>query len=80
MNTFKTTWLPVCQRFISSPPSDPVARDKEYKKLSESVLAQVVLKADVIDTEGNPECRAMRKQLVNEANEIMKALDVVGRR
>lgn len=68
----------MCNRFITSPPSDTAARDKEYKRLSEGVLAQVVLKADDIEIGGDAECRKMRKQIVDEANEIMKALDVVG--
>jgi hypothetical protein len=47
--------------------------------LSESVLAQVVLKADDIETNGDPECRRLRRRVVTEANDVMKALDVIGK-
>ena len=63
-----------------NPPSDPKNRDLEYAKLSESVLAQIVLKADNIEMEGDTDARAARKQLVNEASEILKRLDAVGKR
>ena len=63
-----------------NPPSDPRTRDLEYARLSESVLAQVVLKADNIEMEGDADARASRKQLVNEASEVLKRLDAVGKR
>jgi len=63
-----------------NPPSDPKTRNLEYAKLSESVLAQIVLKADNIEMEGDTDARAARKQLVNEASDVLKRLDVVGKR
>ena len=78
-STFHTQWLTKCTQFIMNPPTDPKTRDLEYVKLSESVLAQIVLKADNIDTEGDTEARASRKQLVNEASEVLKRLDAIGK-
>jgi hypothetical protein len=63
-----------------NPPSDLKTRDLEYAKLSESVMAQIVLKADNIEMEGDTDARAARKQLVNEASDVLKRLDVVGKR
>lgn len=63
-----------------NPPSDLKTRELEYAKLSESVMAQIVLKADNIETEGDTDARAARKQLVNEASDVLKRLDVVGKR
>jgi BAG domain/Ubiquitin family len=79
-SAFHTQWLAKCEQFIMNPPSDPKNRDLEYAKLSESVLAQIVLKADNIEMEGDTDARAARKQLVNEASEILKRLDAVGKR
>lgn len=79
-SSFHTQWLPKCTQFILSPPADPKTRDLEYNKLSESVLAQIVLKADNIEMLGDSEARASRKQLVNEASEVMKRLDAIGKR
>lgn len=77
-NIFHEQWLPLCRKFIANPPSDAQARTKEYRKLSESVMTHVFLKADAIDVD-SPESRAFRKSLINEANEIMKRLDAVDR-
>jgi hypothetical protein len=63
-----------------NPPSDLKTRDLEYAKLSESVMAQIVLKADNIEMEGDTEARASRKQLVNEASDVLKRLDAIGKR
>jgi hypothetical protein len=60
-----------------NPPSDLKTRDLEYAKLSESVMAQIVLKVDNIEMEGDTEARAARRQLVREASEILRRLDAV---
>lgn len=79
-STFHTQWLTKCTQFIMNPPSDLKTRDLEYAKLSEGVMAQIVLKADNLEMEGDAEARASRKQLVNEATEVLKKLDAVGKR
>lgn len=77
-DTLHEKWLPLCRKFISNPPSDPQDRIKEHRKLSESVMSHVLLKADAVDV-NNPEERAFRKSLINEANDIGKQLDAVTR-
>ena len=79
-SAFHTQWLTKCTQFIMNPPSDPKTRALEYAKLSESVLAQIVLKADNIEMDGDTEARASRKQLVNEASEVLRRLDTIGKR
>ena len=76
-STFHTQWLPPATRFLMAPPSDPEVRKKEHLKLSESIMAQIVLKADGIETEGNVDARNTRKNLVTEANRVLKQLDTV---
>jgi hypothetical protein len=78
-STFHTQWLTKCMQFIMNPPSDLKTRGLEYAKLSESVMAQIVLKADNLEMEGDADARASRKQLLNEANEVLKRLDAVGK-
>jgi len=78
-SAFHTQWLTKCTQFIMSPPTDPKIRDLEYAKLSESVMAQIVLKADNIEMDGDTEARASRKQLVNDASEVLKKLDAIGK-
>lgn len=74
---FRTHWLPQCTKFIMSPPSDESVRQKEFLVLSESVMAQIVLKADDIDVEGNNDARNVRRNMVQEAQQVLKELDVV---
>lgn len=78
--SFHQTFKPQCERFITSPPSDPKTRDLEYKKLSEGILAQVILKLDGVETEGDEGVRARRKELVRETQAWLGRLDERSRR
>jgi BAG domain/Ubiquitin family len=79
-SAFHTRWLTECTQFIMNPPSDPKTRDLERAMISEGVMAQILLKADNIEIEGDREARVARKQLVNEVNATLKRLDAVGKR
>lgn len=75
--TFHTTFVPKCLHFTNEPPSDPKVCDLEYKKLSETILAQIILKLDAVETDGDEVLRAKRKQLVRETQEMLTQLDRV---
>jgi hypothetical protein len=72
---FKTKWLPACIQYTASPPSDPKKRVDEHRKISESVLQQILLALDGVETDGNPDIRARRKDLVRQVQEVLKQLD-----
>ncbi|BCR83658.1 BAG family molecular chaperone regulator [Aspergillus chevalieri] len=72
---FRTELLPPSEAYIASPPSEPKYRDFEHKKLTETIMAQVLLKADSIDHEGDQGVRSARKALINEAQETSRRLD-----
>ena len=74
-DAFYNTWLPLCERYIRHPPSDPRDRDKECKRLTESILSQITLKLDDVDTNGINEARIIRKGLVESALEVMRRCD-----
>ena len=76
-NLYRTQWAPLCQDYISRPPSDAKTKDFEHKRLTESILAQIILKADDIEMEGDQIARQERKALLKETQEMLRRLDAV---
>ncbi|GME27976.1 Apoptosis regulator BCL-2 protein bag [Neofusicoccum parvum] len=74
---FHTTLVPLCVQFMNNPPEETAKREFEHKKLTETVLAQVLLKLDAVETQGDEAARAKRKQLVKESNDMLTRLDEV---
>lgn len=72
---FNNTLLPLCREFAAHPPSDPKKRQEEHLKLSETILQQVLLKFDDIETGGDAAVRARRKDMVKQCQDILKTLD-----
>lgn len=76
---FHTELVPLCVQFMSNPPEDKAKKAFEYKKLSETILTQIIFKLDGVDTEGDPDARVKRKALVQEVQGMMAKLDEVGK-
>ncbi|OAQ98324.1 hypothetical protein LLEC1_04704 [Akanthomyces lecanii] len=75
-NDFETKWLPMCKEYISKPPTDARKRADEHTRLSETILQHVVLKLDEVETEGNPDVRQSRKDLIRTVQDVLKQVDV----
>lgn len=74
-HTFHSEFVPKCKHFLAHPPSDAKSRDMEYKRLSEAILAQIILKLDAVATEGDEGLRTKRRELVKETQSLLSDLD-----
>ncbi|CAI4212859.1 unnamed protein product [Parascedosporium putredinis] len=72
---FDKELAPECIKFTRSPPADRTKRDDEHRRLSETILAQVILKLDGVEPNGDEVIRARRKELVRESQQVLGQLD-----
>lgn len=76
---FHTEFVPQAVQYMNHPPDEKTKREFEYKKLSESILTQIIFKLDSVETEGDGEARLKRKALVKEVQGLLNRLDEVGK-
>lgn len=76
---FHTEFVPLAVQFMNNPPEEKSKRTFEYKKLSETILTQIIFKLDSVETEGDTDARLKRKALVKEVQGLLNKLDEVGK-
>lgn len=72
---FQQELTPLCDEYVNDPPTDAKKRDFEHKKLSETIMAQIMLKADGIEPDGDTTVRNVRRALIKEAQATLNRLD-----
>lgn len=73
---FAAKYLPLCREYIANPPADARKRKDDHTRISETVLQHILLKLDEVDTEGNPDVRQARKDLIRTVQDTLKQVDV----
>jgi hypothetical protein len=76
---FHTEFVPMAVQYINNPPEEKARREFEYKKLSETILTQIIFKLDGVETEGDQDARMKRKAIVKEVQGMLTKLDEVGK-
>ena len=81
-NKFRTELVPQGLEFISNKwaPIDAVKREFDYKRISETMLTQILLKSDAVDTEDDSEARMRRKELTKEVSSFLNDIDLAARK
>jgi len=67
--------LPLIEEFLANPPEDPDKRKDQHRRLSETVMGEL-LKLDSVES-SEPDIRARRKEVVREIQGTLERLDTV---
>ncbi|QVM08523.1 hypothetical protein D8B26_003212 [Coccidioides posadasii str. Silveira] len=70
---------PLIKQYIEQPPHDQKALEMEHKRLSETAMTQVLLKADGVELEGDGVARKQRKALILKVQSLLKSLDAAAK-
>jgi len=68
------SFIPQIDAYRSNPPEDIIKREYEHKRLSETILQQVLLKLDAVETD-DVNARARRKEIVKQTQQVLTNLD-----
>lgn len=72
---FRNELMPFCDEYVNNTPTDPKVRDFEHKRLGETILTQVILKADGVEPDDDSEARQARRALIKETQAALSRLD-----
>jgi len=72
---FNYQLVPRCIAFMQAPPEEKDKMEYEHKSLTETILRQVLLKVDAVDTKADKEAKAKQKGLVRDVERWFNRLD-----
>jgi hypothetical protein len=72
-------FIPKCRDYIENVHQYPESRERDYKIVTEGILARVIIKYDEIQPEGDEGLRTQRKELVREAQGWLNSVEVAER-
>ena len=70
---------PLCLDYIEDPPVEQRTREFEHRRINETTMQQLMLKADAIDVEGDEYVRQRRKALIGKIERLLKVVDEVAK-
>lgn len=76
---FYDKWEPECREFVLFPPQGFTPREKEYRRLSESVMRNIIEAADAVEVGDDVLARRIRRDLIREAQELLHQIDRVSK-
>ncbi|EEH19866.2 hypothetical protein PABG_02125 [Paracoccidioides brasiliensis Pb03] len=77
---FHSTLKPLLNEYVEHTPTDQKTRDFEHRKLSETTMAQLILKVDGIEIDGDEEVRQQRRTLILTVQNALKRIDEAQKR
>ena len=77
---FRAELQPMAEALVRDPPREKEKREYEHKKVTETIMTQILLKVDGVETEGDEEARKRRKGLVKEVQGWLTRVDEVVRK
>ena len=72
---YNSVFVPLCNQFLQTQFPNVTAMRNEHTALTEGILAQVVLKLDDVDIQGDEVARLRRKGLIEEVQGTLAKLD-----
>ena len=74
-STYNLTYVPLCNRFLQTQFSDFESMKREHSVITEGMMAQVILKLDDVDIQGDEVARIRRKGLIDEIQAALGKVD-----
>ena len=73
--TYNSTFVPLCNKFLQTQYPNVATMQKDHTAITDGVLAQIILKLDDVDIQGDEVARIRRKGLIDDVQGTLAKLD-----